>query len=58
MNRTRSKKKIWYKVKWLDWSHIYDQWLSEEELKHAQKLKQQFDEQMIPRKRRRKDRRI
>ena len=40
MNRTRSKKKIWYKVKWLDWSHIYDQWLSEKELKYAQKLKQ------------------
>ena len=40
MNRTKSKKKIWYKVKWLDWDHIYDQWLSEEELEHVQKLKQ------------------
>ena len=35
MNRTKSKKKIWYKIKWLDWDHIYDQWLPEEELKHT-----------------------
>ena len=40
MNRIRNKKKIWYKMKWLSWNHIYDQWLSEEELKHASKLKQ------------------
>ena len=40
MNRTKNKKKIWYKMKWLDWDHIYDQWLSKEELKYAQKLKQ------------------
>ena len=39
MNRIRSKKKIWYKIKWLSWNHIYDQWLSKKELKHASKLK-------------------
>ena len=33
MNRIKSKKKIWYKVKWLNWNHIYDQWLLKEELK-------------------------
>ena len=54
MNKIRSKKEIWYKMKWLNWNHIYDQWLSEKELKHALKLKQQFDKQMTSRKRRRK----
>ena len=54
MNRIRSKKQIWYKMKWLSWDHIYDQWLSEEKLKHTLKLKQQFDEKMFSRKRRRK----
>ena len=39
MNRTGSKKKIWYKVKWLNWNQIYDQWLSKEELKHIKMLK-------------------
>ena len=58
MNRIRSKKKIWYKVKWLDWNYIYNQWLSEKELKYVQKLKQQFNEQMTSRKRCWKDRRV
>ena len=40
MNKIKSKKKIWYKMKWLSWNHIYDQWLSEEKLKHVLKLKQ------------------
>ena len=39
MNKIKSKKKIWYKMKWLNWSHIYDQWLLKEELKYTQKLK-------------------
>ena len=54
MNRIRSKKEIWYKIKWLSWNHIYDQWLSKEKLKHVLKLKQQFNEQMTLRKRCRK----
>ena len=40
MNKIKSKKKIWYKMKWLSWDYIYDQWLSKEKLKHASKLKQ------------------
>ena len=40
MNRIRNKKEVWYKVKWLSWDHIYNQWLSEEKLKHVLKLKQ------------------
>ena len=40
MNKIKSKKEIWYKIKWLNWNHIYDQWLLKEELKHALKLKQ------------------
>ena len=35
MNKIKSKKEIWYKMKWLNWNHIYDQWLSEKELKHV-----------------------
>ena len=40
INKIKSKKEIWYKVKWLNWDHIYDQWLSKEKLKHVSKLKQ------------------
>ena len=40
MSRTKSKKKIWYKMKWLNWNYFYDQWLSKEELEYVQKLKQ------------------
>ena len=40
INKIKSKKEIWYKMKWLNWNYIYDQWLSEEELKHVSKLKQ------------------
>ena len=40
MNKIKSKKEIWYKMKWLSWNHVYDQWLSKKELKHVQKLKQ------------------
>ena len=39
MNRNKNKKEIWYKMKWLDWDYIYDQWLLKEELKYVQKLK-------------------
>ena len=54
INKIKSKKEIWYKIKWLNWNHIYDQWLSEEKLKYVSKLKQQFNEKMTSRKRRRK----
>ena len=40
LNNIKSKRKIWYKMKWLDWNYIYDQWLSKKELKNIQKLKQ------------------
>ena len=38
-NKIKSKKKIWYKIKWLDWNYIHNQWLLEKELKYVQKLK-------------------
>ena len=40
MNKIKSKKEIWYKMKWLNWNHIYDQWLLKKELKYVLKLKQ------------------
>ena len=40
MNKIKSKKEIWYKMKRSIWNHIYDQLLSEKELKYVQKLKQ------------------
>ena len=45
-------------MKWLGWNYIYNQWFLKEELKHVQKLKQQFDKQMILYKRSPKDRRV
>ena len=58
INKTKNKKKIWYKMEWLDWNHIYHQWLSKEELKYVQKLKQQFNEQITSHKHRQKNQRI
>ena len=38
MNKIKNRKKIWYKVKWLGWNHIYDQWLSEKRVKTCSKV--------------------
>ena len=35
MNKIKNKKELWYKMKWLNWDHIYDQWLSEKKLKYV-----------------------
>ena len=40
INKIKSKKEVWYKIEWLNWDYIYDQWLSKEELKHVLMLKQ------------------
>ena len=37
------KDKLWYKVKWIDYSSEYDQWILEQDLDDASELCEMYD---------------
>ena len=52
-HKTKNKKNIWYKIKWLNLKNVYNQWLFAKKLENTLNLIKKFDEQ-TSRKRRRK----
>lgn len=57
LNRKKFKEDIFYKVKWLEWSEEYNQWLFLADVEEASELRQAYENfvlQKSVRKRRRK----
>ena len=43
LRKQRRKGKLWYKVKWIDYSSKYNQWISEQDLDDASELHEMYN---------------
>jgi len=43
LEKQRRKDKLWYKVKWINYSSEYDQWISEQDLDDASELHEMYN---------------
>ena len=44
LNKWKHKKKIWYKIKWKNWSEEYNQWVQEWDMTEVQNMHRTFNE--------------
>ena len=54
LDRRTRKGEFQYKVQWKDWPKEYDQWLPEENLEHAPRLRREYEERAAKRRKTRK----
>ena len=45
LNRKNTRGELWYKMKWLEWSQKYNQWIIYEDLKNILKLQNVYNKQ-------------
>ena len=54
LNRTKSKKDVWYKIKWFDWDSKYNQWLSKKKFERASNLVREYENARTQKRRKKK----